>query len=56
MSEPTTSLRNPTELEGKEIKLILTKGKKLFEKMRLTPEAKQWLKDNPDLAEVIDKW
>lgn len=54
-SHPIT-LRSTTTLSGKEIRVLIEKGNTLFSLMRLTEEAKAFLKYNQDLADVIDKW
>jgi hypothetical protein len=54
-SHPIT-LRSTTTLSGKEIRVLIEKGATLFSLMRLTEEAKAYLKYNSDLAEVIEKW
>jgi hypothetical protein len=55
--EKMVSIRfdDPT-LTGAEIKRLITEGAKLFELMRLTVEAEQYLEYHPQLKAVIDKW
>lgn len=50
------SIRYHTELTGREIKLLLVKGRRLFELLKMTPEAETYLENQPELAEVIKKW
>jgi hypothetical protein len=54
--KPTISIRSTTPLSGVEIRVLIEKGNTLFSLMRLTEEAKAFLKYNQDLAEVIEKW
>ncbi len=48
--------RLDTPLSSLEVKTLVQKGAKLFEKMFLTHEAEIYLTDNPDLAEAVKKW
>jgi hypothetical protein len=40
----------------KEVYILCTEGRELFELMRLTPEAEQYLNYKPKLKAVIEKW
>jgi hypothetical protein len=50
------SIRYHTDLAGKEIKLLLIKGRELFELLEMTPDAERYLAYHPELAEVLKKW
>lgn len=43
-------------LERDDIFLLLTKGRDLFSRLSMTPDAERFLAANPDLAEVVEKW
>ena len=44
-------------LTARQIRVLVgEKGKELFARLGMTPEAEVYLEENPDLKEVIDTW
>jgi len=58
MRDDTLSFRRPAgvTLTHQEAKLLIDEGRELFARLKLTAEAKEYLKYHEKLAEVIAKW
>ena len=44
------------DLTSLQVKLIMEKGMKLFDLMKITPDARKYLEFNPELDEAIKLW
>jgi hypothetical protein len=43
-------------LSGSEMKTLVIEARDLFAKLKLTPQANEYLNSHPKLKEVIEKW